>query len=209
MAWICREIARRVWAISRGPLIVALNVLAALIVLFEEWGWRPLYDLVGRLSKYRLWAALERQIASLPPYGALLAFGLPVLVLLPFKFLALYLLAARQFVSATIVFVSAKLIGTAFVARIFVLTKPALMEIPWFRQGYEVFQPWKEALFAKIRASWAWRYGRMVKTRVTHETGRTVRRWWPAVAAQLRWLRENARAAILRLKTKLRGNNIW
>ena len=40
--WVVRELLRTAWQIARGPLITALNIVAALIVLFEEWGWRPL-----------------------------------------------------------------------------------------------------------------------------------------------------------------------
>ena len=40
------------------------------------------------------------------------------------------------------------------------------MRIGWFKWLYNRVMPWKEALFASIRASWAWRYGRIVKARI-------------------------------------------
>ncbi len=172
------------WAVARAPLIAALHIVAALIVLFEEWGWRPLQDLLAGFQRFRIWAALERWVAQLPPYGALAAFSVPAAVLLPFKFLALYLLARSHVLSAALVFITAKVVGTALVARIFVLTKPQLMQIGWFASGYEKFVPWKDALFAKIRSSYTWRYGRMIKTRVRLETMQAWRTWRPTV---LRW----------------------
>ena len=123
--------------IVRGPLIVLFNILAALIIIFEEWGWRPLHDAAARLARYAPIAFTERWIARLPPYSALLAFGLPVAVLLPFKLLALFLFAGGHYLWATFVFVTAKLVGTACLARIFMLTKPALMQISWFAAGYQ------------------------------------------------------------------------
>ncbi len=39
------------------------------------------------------------------------------------------------------------------------------MQIGWFQRAYDFFVPWQEALFAWIRGSWIWRYGRVVKWR--------------------------------------------
>jgi hypothetical protein len=182
------ELAHQVWRVVREPIIVVLQFAAALILLFEEWGWRPLVELLGRLSRFALWARLERLIAGLPPYGALAVLALPTSLLLPLKFVAIYLLAQGHAVSAGALFVAAKIASTALIARIFILTKPALMRIGWFAYAYDWLMPWKEALFAEIRASWAWRYGRMVKTRVRLEAKQAWGRWKPRLAvAWDRW----------------------
>ncbi len=149
--WTVRELLRTAWSISRGPLIAALNIIAALIILFEEWGWRPLSNLLGRLAKFAPVAALERLLARLPPYLALLALALPASLALPLKLLAIWLLANEHFVSAALLFVGAKIGATALVARIFLLVKPQLMQIGWFATAYEWFTAWKEVLYAKIR----------------------------------------------------------
>lgn len=167
--WTVRELLRTAWSIVRGPLISALNIAAALIILFEEWGWRPLSNLLGWLAAFAPIAALERLLARLPPYAALVALALPASLLLPLKFLAIWLLANEHFLSATLLFVGAKIASTALVARIFLLVKPSLMQIGWFAAAYGWFVPWKDALYAQIRASWAWRYGRIVKARVLSE----------------------------------------
>lgn len=185
-------------SILRAPLMLAFNILAALVIIFEEWGWRPLHDAAARLARYAPIAFIERWIASLPPYSALLAFGLPVAVLLPFKLLALFLFAGGHYLWATFVFVTAKLVGTACLARIFMLTKPALMQISWFAAGYQKFVPWKDALFEKIRSSRTWRYGRMLKTRLRLTTGRLAGRFGPKLAA---WV--NSSPAMTGLKNNL------
>ena len=172
--WSVREVLRTAWSIVRGPLIAALNVTVALIILFEEWGWRPLSELIGRLAKFAPIAAVERFIAGLPPYAALVALALPTSLLLPLKFVAVWLLANGHFATATLLFVGAKIASTAILARIFILTKPSLMQIGWFARGFNWLMPWKDALFAQIRASWVWRYGRIVKSRVVAD----VRRAW-------------------------------
>jgi hypothetical protein len=175
--WTIRELLRTAWSIVRGPLIAALNVTAALIILFEEWGWRPLSNLLGRLAAFAPVAAIERVLARLPPYAALLALVLPTSLLLPLKFVAIWLLANEHFLSATVLFVGAKIVSTALIARIFLLVKPALMQIGWFAAAYAWFVPWKDALYAQIRASWAWRYGRIVKARALSQ----VRAAWTRV----------------------------
>lgn len=199
------QLSKILWSVARAPLIAALQIAAALIVLFEEWGWRPLQDLLGRLQRFGIWAAMERWVAQLPPYGALLAFSVPAGVLLPFKFLALYLLAGSHVISAALVFITAKVAGTALVARIFVLTKPQLMQIGWFARAYDKFVPWKDALFAEIRSSYTWRYGRMIKTRARLEAIQAWRMWRPTV---LRWqeaLRVRAASLMRDIKMRMTG----
>ena len=183
-----RNILRWIWL----ALNSALQVLLALVLLFEEWGWRPLSAALAWLGEFRIIARLERVIAGLPPYAALAALALPTSVLFPLKLLAVYLVAQGKVVAAGFLFVGAKIASTALIARLFMLTRPALMRLSWFAAAYDVIMPWKEALFAKIRASWAWRYGRMLKTAVRLEAKQAWQRWRPAIAAalgaaRLRW----------------------
>jgi hypothetical protein len=69
------------------------------------------------------------------------------------------------------------------------------MRISWFARAYQWFMPWKDALFAQIRASWAWRYGRMVKTRIRLEAKQAWKRWKP----RLRLLAHRARQMLREL----------
>lgn len=157
-------------ACARGILLVlrrSIGVVLALIVLFEEWGWRPLADALAKLARWRLWAKAEALVVVLPPYAALCVFVLPTALLFPLKLIALYLVAKGQAIAAGVLFLGAKVVGTALVARIFQLTQPALMRIPWFAWAYGRFVPWKDAVFVAIRSTWAWRYGRILKARVT------------------------------------------
>lgn len=193
-AWaLARAAGSRLWAVVRPPLVLALQVLAALVLLFEEWGWQPLMALLGRLSRFRPWAVLELWIAGLPPYAALVAFALPTTILLPLKLVSVWLLADGYFITAGAVFLGAKVVSTALIARIFTLTKPALMQIGWFARAYGVFVPWKDHFFGMIRASWPWRYGRMVKNRIRLEAKRAWARWRPAIEDMARSARVEIR----------------
>jgi hypothetical protein len=178
-----RPLLRAAWDLLRRVLRTALEIALALIILFEEWGWRPLADLLGRLARWRPWAAIESVIMRLPPYAALVVFVLPTTLLLPLKLLALLLIAKGQVIAAGLLFLAAKVVATALIARLFMLTQPALMQIGWFAWCYETFMPWKDALTARVRASWAWRVGRVVKERAKRAVSAEARRWQPAIAA--------------------------
>jgi hypothetical protein len=160
---------------------LVLQVFLALILLFEEWGWRPLADALAWLAKFKIWARAEHAIANLPPYGALVALALPTSILFPLKFLAVYLVTEGKIVAAGLLFIGAKIASTALIARLFLLTRPALMQLGWFATLYNWIMPWKDALFARIRASWTWRYGRMLKNRVRLEAKQAWTRLKPAV----------------------------
>lgn len=185
---------RAAWSVARPLLVSVLNVTAALILLFEEWGWRPLAAALGWLARFRLVRRLELWIAGLPPYGALIAFALPATLLFPLKLVALWLLANGLVVAAGALFVGAKIASTALVARLFMLTKPALMQIGWFARAYNWLMPWKEALFATIRASRVWRYGRVVKARLLRSAQALYGRMKPRIEVWARKLIAEVRA---------------
>ena len=177
----------------------ALGVLLALVVLFEEWGWRPLAQMLGQLRRLALVARLEDWIGTLPPYGALAVFAGPSVLLLPLKLIGLYLIAHGHKLSAIGLIAFAKIVGTAIVARLFLLTRPQLMRIDWFARVYNLIVPWKERLFAQIRASWAWRYGRMLKAKVRQLVRRAWMRWRPQAARLVSIARFQARTWLKRI----------
>lgn len=158
-----RQILRK---ILRGIFIPLIGGL----LLFEEWGWQPLAAAFARLARLPVWSALERKIAQLPPTGALLAFGVPMLTLLPVKLLALYLFGQGQTALGLVLLFSAKIGGTALMARLFQLTQPALMQLRWFAWWYPRWKNWKDGVLHEVRQSVAWRTGQQFK--------RQAKAWW-------------------------------
>ena len=149
--------------IFRKTLKAIFFPLFAVLLLFEEWGWEPLAALFAQLARLPLWSWLEQKIAHLPPAGALLVFGVPMLALLPVKLLALYLFGKGQVTLALVLLLSAKIGGTALLARLFQLTQPALMQLRWFARWYPRWKAWKDALLARARQSALWQLGRRWK----------------------------------------------
>ena len=160
-------------ALGRGLGHLGVGLLALLIV-FEEWGWEPLQRALAWLGRWPLLRNLEAAVSRLPPWAALGVVMLPTLTLLPVKFLALWLIADGHALLGVAVVVLAKLGGTAVLARLFVLTRPALLRLPWFASLYGRWLPFKAGLLRRVRASWAWRVGRVFK----RSLGRALRRRW-------------------------------
>lgn len=160
------SLARSLAALLRTVLRAVATALVVPLLLFEEWGWEPLAALVARLSRLPLWAALEDRLRRLPPWGALLAFFVPVLVLLPVKVLALFLFSNGHAATALTVLVLAKLVGTALVARIFQLVEAPLMRIPWFARWYPRWKAWKDQVLERVHQSRPWRTVKALNRRI-------------------------------------------
>lgn len=158
-------------------LRMLITPLLALVLVFEEWGWEPLAAALAKLSKLSVWAWVERHVASLPRWGALLVLGVPMLGLLPVKLLALYMLGHGHIVLSMAILIGAKVAGTAIVARLFQLTEPALMQFGWFAHWYPRWKIWKDGVLDKVRQSLAWRAVRRLKAGAK----RMGRRWWAVV----------------------------
>ncbi len=155
-------------------LRAVLRVLAALVILFEEWGWEPLHRALSWLGRLPVFSHIEAFIARLGPRAALSVFVLPSLALVPVKLGALWLISNGHPLGGLSVIVAAKLVGTAVVARLFTLTRPALMQMAWFERLYTRWTTWKDALLVQIRASHVWRAARVLRRQVV----RQVRSWW-------------------------------
>jgi hypothetical protein len=156
-----KPVASLPWRALKGALTWLLGVL----IVFEEWGWVPLARLFGLLARLPAVAWLERRIAALPPPLAVLVFFLPVVLLLPVKVAALWLIGRGRALLGLVVIVLAKVLGTGLVARLFLLTRPQLMQLPWFARLYTRWVAWKERVMASVRASLPWRVARSFKRR--------------------------------------------
>ena len=143
------------------------TLLAALWIFLEQWVWDAMLACMAWLGKLPGIRWCERKIASLPPYAALIAFLIPAAILIPFKLVAFWLIARGHGMLGLEVFIAAKIVGTAFLARIFALTKPALLTVGWFARLYARFTAWRDRLYAYVRSLPAWRAAKawLAKTR--------------------------------------------
>ena len=91
----------------------------------------------------------------------------------PVKLGALWLIGQGHVVAGAVVIVTAKVAGTAIVARLFTPTRPALMRLLWFAQLHGRWTRWKNALLERVRASRPWRAARVLK----HQARRRWQAW--------------------------------
>lgn len=162
---LVRALARAV----RGVLLA----LAAVILFIEEWGWRPLTAWAARLAQWPPLARLEARIRRVSPRAALALFLVPAVALFPVKLLALWAIHQGQALLGVAVIVAAKLLGTALVGRLFILTEPQLTQFAWFaaalgwwrrtkqrvRDALHAWEPWRRLRAAMRRWRMAWRRG--------------------------------------------------
>ncbi|POZ60404.1 hypothetical protein [Chromobacterium alticapitis] len=175
------------WPLLRRTLTWPLALALAAVIVFEEYAWDELAAALARLAKWPPLAWLELRIERCPPRVALALFLLPALGLLPVKLAALYLIEQGHALLGLGVIVLAKLGGTALAARLFMLTKPALMQVPWFVRWYERFHRCRAWVFQRLHASlpwrWASRFIRRIRWRMAQPSAlsrlarRAARRW--------------------------------
>src|SRR5881227_382149 len=135
-------------------LLKPLWILLALVFLIEAWLWEHLRPLVAAVVNVIAWDKLKARLARLvdwlPPWAVLIVFVIPFIVLLPLKFLEVYLLVQRQWIAAILVLVLAKLLGLGVTAFIFDVTRPKLLQMAWFRWLYALGLKWLEKAHALI-----------------------------------------------------------
>ena len=154
---LLRHLARA----ARGVLLV----LAAAVLFIEEWGWRPLTAWAARLAQGPPLARLEARIRRASPAAALAMFLVPAVALFPVKLLALWAIHQGHGVSGVLVIVAAKLLGTAFVGRLFILTEPQLTQFAWFAAALGWWRRTKQRVHAALQAWGPWRRVRAVVRR--------------------------------------------
>jgi hypothetical protein len=141
-------------------------VLLALLFLLEAWLWDHLEPIVARIVSVIPWGKLKekltRAIEDLPPWATLIVFVVPVTVLLPLKFLSLFLITEKQWLAAGLVLIAAKLLGLGITAFVFDVTRGKLLQMAWFKDMYDWFmwaRDWAHAQTEPIRyqmRQWFW-----------------------------------------------------
>lgn len=157
-----------------------LLAVAAVLLLVEEALWRlaRIYAVLGKLPVLR---QIEQWVTNLGPYPALCLFAVPSIALAPIKLLAFYWLAGGHPVLGVTTIFSAKVLGTAFVARLFQLTKPSLLAIGWVRWAHDKIVALRAAAYDVWRNSAAGRLFHQIKDRLKRyrerNRGWLARRW--------------------------------
>lgn len=137
----------------RRTLSLPLMVLAALLILFEDFVWARVTALVAVLARLRLVARAEAWVLTCGRHTTLALFAVPIACLIPFKLFAVWLIATGHIGSGILVIIAAKVTGTAISARLFVIAKPKLMTFETFVKVYNAvlrFSAWAHGLIEAL-----------------------------------------------------------
>jgi hypothetical protein len=134
--------------------------LLGLILFLEDWLWHPLLNYLNGFKRWAWVRWVEKKTAQLPPYAAMLCFAVPIIVLFPFKFFGLYLIAHGQKMAGLGIFIVAKIVGTAAAAWVYSLTEPALIKLGWFVALRAKFWALKAKVYDLIKTSVSYRFVR-------------------------------------------------
>jgi hypothetical protein len=140
----------------KRALELAFIPLAAAIVFFEEVLLHYLGVAMAAFGRWPPVARLERWLAGLPPWAALLAFVAPWTLVLPVKLAAVFFALQGRFGLAAASIAVGKVLATALVARLYQVLRPTLVTMPWFRASETWLFTWRDRLYAFVRALPAW-----------------------------------------------------
>ncbi|MDB5315003.1 MAG: conserved rane protein of unknown function [Rhodospirillales bacterium] len=140
----------------RAPLLV----LAFAVVLFEETIWRWARALGGVLARIPILAAFERLVPRLDARSVLALFLIPIGLLIPVKLTALWLIGTGHPITGVAVIIAAKMVGSAFSARLYTIAEPRLLELPLFVRLHGVVTRLLARAHAYLDASPIWQAAR-------------------------------------------------
>ena len=137
--------------------------LLALLLIIEELLWDLLTWLGRHLFRLLKLQAFEAWLRGSPPYVALGAFLIPVIVITPLNLWAISCFANGQILGGIGIEIIAKLLGTMLFARVFALTRPQLMSFGWFALLYTTITGWLHWAHERVRATRIYRYSKALK----------------------------------------------
>jgi hypothetical protein len=106
---------------------------------------------IGRTTSRRgttALAALRRRVQKLTPYFSLLLLAVPVLLVEPFKFVAVFVAGKGHWLTATGMIIVAYVASLFFVERLFRAVKPKLLMLGWFAKLWARYTALRDRVFA-------------------------------------------------------------
>ena len=163
------------------PLVLA----AALWLFLEDWLWDGLTALVARWSRLPAVRAMEAWIARLGPYPAMALFLIPAALMLPFKLIGLWLIAAGHAAMGLGTFILAKVVGTTLLAWIFAHSRQSLLTVAWFARVFAAFQRFRAWVHARLADLGVWKaaaaLAHLARQWLNRLRGGMLRRRWLAI----------------------------
>ena len=163
--------------------------------MFEEWVWDTIMAVMERVGRLKIVNRFENLLARQNPYLLLSLFLFPFLIMIPAKLYGLYLVTEGKTLRGILIFVLAKVFITAFVTRLFFVSKDKLLQIKRFAASYVWFKEKKDWLYAELNKLPAWQAARKSVAEVKQFIRDKAHTLKPGMIAKVR-------QAILRMKKR-------
>lgn len=135
-------------------------VLASLWIMFEEWVWDTIMALMEIIGRLKIVNRFETFLTRQNPYLLLSLFLFPMLIMIPAKIYGIYLVTEGKTLRGVLIFVLAKGFITAFVTRLFFVSKDKLMQIKNFATSYYWVTEKKDWLYDELNKLPPWQTAR-------------------------------------------------
>jgi hypothetical protein len=129
---------------------------AALWMLFEDWVWDSIVAFMQLVGRLKIISRFEAFLARQNRYLLVSLFTFPFFIMIPAKIYGLYLITTGKVIRGVTIFILAKVLVTALVTRLFLISKDKLLQIRAFAAFYSWFKEKKEWLYAEVRKLPAW-----------------------------------------------------
>ena len=141
---------------------ILLSFLAIFLII-EEWLWDLLTALGHSLSHRLHLEQFEQWLRQTDPAMALVAFSIPILIVVPINIVAFELVTNGLILQGILTEILAKLLGTLLVARVFALTKPQLLTFAFLMVIYTTITGWLKWAHDKITETTVYRWMKQLK----------------------------------------------
>lgn len=127
--------------------------LAVIFILFEEWLWFRLLRLMQTITSLPMVRAIDPFVRRQNKWVSLALFAIPEVSFIPVKMAVLWLFGAGHAFSGVILFIAAKLAGTATFAWMWNMTEAKITEFAWVRWVRDTVLRIRSWAHAKLEAS--------------------------------------------------------
>lgn len=110
-------------------------IIALIIISFEEYVWFYVGKFVKVLRKNVIFNKLGLFISGSHPYVAASFFLVPIIMLIPIKLLAVFLLAKGYLITGGGLYVVIKLLSATIAKWIYSYAKNSLIQLSWFNKS--------------------------------------------------------------------------
>lgn len=128
-----------------------LVFIAFIVILIEDVLWDYLLKVTKKLDEYKIVQKIELWMSGLSPYNALTLFIVPDLFIIPLKLALVKMMASGMIIEGIVLLIIAKIFATALYAKIFIVCKPALLQISWVKWIHDKIKSFKDKWYDKIK----------------------------------------------------------